>query len=62
MNTAHLLFGLRIFPFAVSAVVTVFFTFPSFWLLERTSPDEDTGNFHSCPVLAASFSAPGCSV
>jgi beta-lactamase regulating signal transducer with metallopeptidase domain len=39
------LFGLRIFPFAVSAVVTVFFTFPSFWLLERTSLDEDAGTF-----------------
>jgi beta-lactamase regulating signal transducer with metallopeptidase domain len=44
-NTANLLFGLRIFPFAVSIVVTVFFTFPSFWLLERKSPDEDTGTF-----------------
>ncbi len=44
-NTANLLFGLRIFPFAVSTMVTVFFTFPSFWLLERKSPDEDTGTF-----------------
>jgi beta-lactamase regulating signal transducer with metallopeptidase domain len=44
-NTANLLFGLRIFPFVVSAVVTVCFTLPSFWLLERKSPDEDTGTF-----------------
>ncbi len=44
-NTARLLFGLRIFPFVVSAAVTVFFTFPSFWLLERKSPDEDTATF-----------------
>jgi Zn-dependent protease with chaperone function len=44
-NTANLLFGLRIFPFVFSAVVTVCFTFPSFWLLERKSPDEDTETF-----------------
>ena len=44
-NTANLLFGLRTSPFAISAMVTVFFTFPSFWLLERKSPDEDTGTF-----------------
>ena len=44
-NTANLLFGLRILPFALSAVVTVFFTFPSFWLLERKSPDEDAATF-----------------
>jgi len=44
-NAANLLFGLRIFPFAVSAVVTVFFTFPSFWLLERKSLDEDAATF-----------------
>jgi beta-lactamase regulating signal transducer with metallopeptidase domain len=44
-NTANLLFGLRIFPFVVSAVVTVCFTFPSFWLLERKSLDEDTATF-----------------
>ncbi|MGA3088113.1 MAG: M56 family metallopeptidase [Terriglobales bacterium] len=44
-NTANLLFGLRIFPFTVSALVTVCFTFPSFWLLERRSPDEDTATF-----------------
>ncbi len=44
-NTANLLFGLRIFPFVVSTVITVCFTVPSFWLLERKSPDEDTGTF-----------------
>jgi Zn-dependent protease with chaperone function len=44
-NSANLLFGLRIFPFAVSAVVTVFFTFPSFWLMERPSLDEDAETF-----------------
>jgi beta-lactamase regulating signal transducer with metallopeptidase domain len=38
-------FGLRIFPFAFSLAVTLFFTFPSFWLLEGASPDEDTGTF-----------------
>lgn len=42
---ANLLFGLRIFPFTGSAVVTAFFTFPSFWLLERPSLDEDTETF-----------------
>lgn len=45
----NFLFGLRIFPFAVSTVITIFFTFPSFWLMERASLDEDAGTF----VLAA---------
>lgn len=40
-SSSDFLFGLRIFPFAASLVVTLFFTFPSFWLMERTSPDED---------------------
>jgi Zn-dependent protease with chaperone function len=44
-NSANFLFGLRIFPFAFSAVVSLFFTFPSFWLLERASPDEDAATF-----------------
>jgi hypothetical protein len=44
-NSANFLFGLRIFPFAFSAVVTLFFTFPSFWLLETASPDEDAATF-----------------
>jgi hypothetical protein len=43
------LFGLRILPFAASALVAVFFTFPSFWLMERKSLDEDAMTF----VLAA---------
>ena len=44
-NSANLLFGLRIFPFAISVAVTVFLTFPSFWLMERPSLDEDTETF-----------------
>jgi BlaR1 peptidase M56 len=44
-SSVNLLFGLRILPFAFSVGVTVFFTFPSFWLLERRSLDEDTGTF-----------------
>jgi len=44
-SSANLLFGLRILPFAFSVGVTLFFTFPSFWLLERRSLDEDTGTF-----------------
>jgi hypothetical protein len=44
-SSANLLFGLRIVPFAFSVGVSVFFTFPSFWLLERRSLDEDTGTF-----------------
>ncbi len=44
-NSANLIFGARIFPFAVSAIVTVFFTFPSFWLMEKPSLDEDTETF-----------------
>jgi hypothetical protein len=49
LNSANCLFGLRIFSFAASAVVAVFFTFPSFWLMERASLDEDGATF----VLAA---------
>jgi len=44
-DSANLLFGLRVFPFAVSAAVTVFFTFPSFWLMERPALDEDSETF-----------------
>jgi beta-lactamase regulating signal transducer with metallopeptidase domain len=44
-NSANFLFGLRIFPFAVSLAVTLFFMLPSFWLLESASPDEDTATF-----------------
>jgi len=49
VGSADFLFGLRIFSFAVSTVVAVFFTFPSFWLMERASLDEDAGTF----ILAA---------
>jgi len=49
LSSANFLFGLRIFSFTVSIVVAVFFTFPSFWLMERASLDEDAGTF----VLAA---------
>jgi beta-lactamase regulating signal transducer with metallopeptidase domain len=45
LTSANLLFGLRVFPFVVSVVVTLFFTFPSFWLMERASPDEDAATF-----------------
>ena len=48
-GSANFLFGLRIFSFTVSTVVAVFLTFPSFWLMERTSLDEDAGTF----ILAA---------
>jgi len=44
-KSAGLLFGLRIFPFAVSALFAIFFTFPSFWLMERRSLDEDATTF-----------------
>ena len=44
-SSANLLFGLRIVPFAISVCVNVFFAFPSFCLMERTSLDEDTGTF-----------------
>lgn len=47
-----LLFGLRISSFAISLVITLFLTFPSFWMMERHSLDEDGGTF----VLA------GCAV
>jgi len=48
-SSANFLFGLRIFSFTVSSVVAVFFTFPSFWLMETASLDEDAGTF----ILAA---------
>ena len=44
-NSPSLLFALRIFPFALSALVAVFFTFPSFWLMERKSLDEEATTF-----------------
>ena len=39
------LFGIRILPFAASALVAIFFTFPSFWRMERKSLDEDLTTF-----------------
>ena len=44
-SSANVLFGLRIIPIACAVGISVFFTFPSFWLLERASLDEDTGTF-----------------
>lgn len=45
LRFVNLLFGLRIFPLALSAIVTIFFTLPSFWMMERSSPDEDAETF-----------------
>jgi Zn-dependent protease with chaperone function len=48
MNTAGsagFLFGLRIFPLAISALVAISLTLPSFWLMERRSFDEDGTTF-----------------
>jgi Zn-dependent protease with chaperone function len=42
---ANLWFGLRILPFALSATIALFLVFPSFWLLEAHSMDEDLGTF-----------------
>ncbi|MGO9515908.1 MAG: M56 family metallopeptidase [Candidatus Korobacteraceae bacterium] len=49
VTSARFLFGLRMFSFTVSTLVVVFFTFPSFWLMERASLDEDGRTF----ILAA---------
>lgn len=45
LSSANLLFGLRIFSFTVSSVAAVFFAFPSFWLMERATLDEDAATF-----------------
>lgn len=45
VTSAGFLFGLRIFSFTASTLVAVFFTFPSFWLMERASLDEDARTF-----------------
>ena len=45
LNSPSLLFAIRILPFAVSALVGVFLTFPSFWLMEGRSLDEDATTF-----------------
>jgi Zn-dependent protease with chaperone function len=53
LGSAGLLFGLRIFPFTISSLVAIFFTFPSFWLMERKSLDEDATTFFlaGCALL-----------
>ena len=47
------LFGLRVIPFAISAAVSLFLTFPSFLLFEGHSLDEDFGTFvlSACAML-----------
>ena len=50
-GSADFLFGLRMFSFAVSAVITVCFTFPSFWLMEQAAFDEEAGTFFLQLVL-----------
>jgi Zn-dependent protease with chaperone function len=54
--SANFLFGLRMFSFVFSTVIAVFFTFPSFWLMERAALDEDAGTFvlSACSVLILS--------
>lgn len=44
-SSPHVLFGLRLLPLAVSTLFAVFFTFPSFWLMETPSLDEDLPTF-----------------
>jgi hypothetical protein len=44
-DSAGLLFALRILPLVVSALVSIFLTLPSFWLMERRSFDEDGMTF-----------------
>ena len=53
LGSANFLFGLRIVSFCVSSIVTIFFTFPSFWLMERASLDEDAATFllAACSLL-----------
>jgi len=52
-SSAQWLFAVRIFPLAASAVITVFFAFPAFLLLESNSIDEDAGTllFSICSLL-----------
>ncbi len=57
MVSANFLFALRIFPLTVSALVTLFFTFPSFWLLERASLGEDVATFILALCSLVIFSA-----
>ncbi|HTS35001.1 MAG TPA: M56 family metallopeptidase [Candidatus Solibacter sp.] len=46
--TAHLLFGLRIFPFTASLLLTLAFGLPAFLLLEGGGVDEDWGTLVFC--------------
>jgi beta-lactamase regulating signal transducer with metallopeptidase domain len=50
---AHALFTLRVFPFAISAAISLFLTLPSFLLLEGHSLDEDLGTFvlSACAIV-----------
>jgi beta-lactamase regulating signal transducer with metallopeptidase domain len=50
---ARLLFGLRIFPVVVSALITLVFALPAFLLLESGVVDEDLGTlvFSVCSLL-----------
>jgi len=54
---AAFLFALRLFPFALSVVVNIVFTLPSFWLMEKSSLDEDAGTFilAVCALLMLGF-------
>ncbi len=45
LNSTSVLFGIRILPFAASTLFAAFFTFPSFWLMEHKSLDEDGTTF-----------------
>lgn len=58
-NNPSALFAIRILPFAVSCLFAVFFTLPSFWLLERKSLDEDLSTFALavCALLLLSVGA-----
>jgi hypothetical protein len=50
---AQWLFALRMFPLAASVLVTLFFAFPAFLLLESNAMDEDSGTllFSICSLL-----------
>jgi hypothetical protein len=45
VRSSGVLFGIRIFPLAISTLVAIFLTFPSFWMMERRSLDEDASTF-----------------
>jgi hypothetical protein len=59
LRAANLLFGLRMFSLVVAGVITVCFTFPSFWLMERAALDEDAGTFMlaACALVIVSAGA-----